>query len=300
MNGFGTLAISNANSFSGGTTISNGIVVAGNLFAMGKGAVNLSGGTLDVPLGGSATVGFSNQVNAVGSSFSTLQYDLAGTFGCIVSGPLTGDPGATMTISAFDGNSELTRMRLYSPFTNNANVVLQSRGATMEIANYLPSGFQVFNGIVSGGGGRFMPRTAGVLVFNNTNSFIDQTGSGGPIHYGVFLSSGFVGVGADSVSSVPPTIDASPVGLGVLGINTGTEGGTCGILAMGGSHTIANQIAYSSATNTVTLILGGANNLTLSGEFDLANASGDVAGTNRTLQVCRTWLRRRILRSHHR
>ena len=286
MNGFGTLSISNANSFTGGTTISNGQITVGNLFAMGQGPVNLAGGTLYVPLGGSATVGFSNTVNAVGNA--TFQYSLAGTFGCIMSGQLTGDPGATMTISTIDGNTELTRMRLYTPFTNNANVVLQSSGATMEMANYMPSNYQVFNGIVSGNGGRFMPRTAGVLVFNNTNSFVDQTGGGGPIHYGVFLSSGFVGIGADSVSSVPPTIDASPVGLGVLGINVGAEGGTCGILAMGGSHTIANQIAYSATTNTVPLILGGANNLTFSGEFDLANANLDTVGTNRTLQVTNT------------
>ncbi len=181
-------------------------------------------------------------------------------------------------------------MRLYSPFTNNANVVLQSSGATMEMANYLPSGFQIFNGIVSGGGGRFMPRTAGVLVFNNTNSFIDQTGSGewrsNPLRRVSEQRLCWHRSGFGVVRSADDR--RQPGGLGVLGINTGTEGGNCGILAMGGSHTIANQIAYSSATNTVTLILGGANNLNLSGEFDLANASGDVAGTNRTLQVTNT------------
>ncbi|HWC61766.1 MAG TPA: autotransporter-associated beta strand repeat-containing protein, partial [Verrucomicrobiae bacterium] len=57
-----------------------------------------------------------------------------------------------------------------------------------------------------------------------------------------------------------------------------------------------NLMGYTSATNTVTLILGGTNNLTFAGEFDLANPNtggnaavpNDINGTNRTIQVTNT------------
>jgi len=276
------------NTYTGGTTISNGIVIAGNssLAGLGTGPITLAGGTLDLPIGGSSAIGLSNRIDTVGNA--TLQYDRGGTFGAVLSGPLTGTPSGTLTVLGFDGNAETTRLRLYGPFTNNANVILSSRGATEEIANYNPSDLQIFNGVVSGNGGRFVPRAGGAVVFNNTNTFSDGSLLGlGSSGYSVLLSSGNVGIGADSVSSTPPTIDASPVGTGVLGINTGTEGGTSGIFAYGGGHTIANKLAYTSATNTVTLVFYGANDLTFSGEFDLANPR-DVAGTNRTLQVTNT------------
>jgi autotransporter-associated beta strand protein len=131
-------------------------------------------------------------------------------------------------------------------------------------------------------------RGNGNAIFNNTNTFNDSLASVTSLQgYGVLLSSGNVGIGADSVSSVPPTIDASPVGTGILGIHVGAEGGTCSLFASGGAHSIANKVAYTSASNTVTLVLGGSNNLTFAGEFDLVNA-GEAAGTNRTLQVDNT------------
>ena len=207
-------------------------------------------------------------------------------------GALTGDPSATLTIQENNGNSALGRMRLYGNFTNNANVVLVSGGTEMEIATYAPSNSQIFNGVISGNFGRFVPRTAAAIIFNNTNTFNDINGSipagSVPNGYSVLLSSGFVGIGADSVSSTPPIIDASPIGTGKLGINVSTEGGTCGMFASGGSHTLGNVVAYTSTTNTVTFILGGTNNLTLAGEFDLALAGDSVQGTNRTLQVTNT------------
>jgi len=285
MNGIGTLTLSNANSYTGGTTISNGTVVErnGNFTSFGTGPVTLAGGALDIPIGGSSVVGFSNLINVATSG--TLQYDVNGTFGCVISGPLTGNPNATLTINLNNPNTGTGRMRLYGAFTNNANIVLSSANAQVEIANYLASGNQVFNGVISGNYGRFVARGNGNAIFNNTNTFNDSLASVTSLQgYGVLLSSGNVGIGADSVSSVPPTIDASPVGTGILGINVGTEGGTCSLFASGGAHSIANKMVYTSASNTVTLILGGSNNLTFAGEFDLVNP-GEATGTNRTLQV---------------
>jgi autotransporter-associated beta strand protein len=103
------------------------------------------------------------------------------------------------------------------------------------------------------------------------------------------MSSGNVGVGADSVSTTPPTIDASPLGTGNLGINVGTEGGNCSLFASGGAHTVANPVIYTSATNTVILSITGSNNLTLSGPFTLSGAD-NTGNVNRTIQVNNTGL----------
>lgn len=286
MKGSGTLTISNANTFTGGTTISNGTVVLRNagFQSVGTGPITLAGGTLDVPITGSSALGVSNEIHVVASS--TLQYDQINTYACVLRGALTGDANSTLTISNNNAGATLNRVRLYTAFTNDANIVLNSLGAEMEMAPYHSSGDQIFNGVISGHGGRFVPRGGGNVILNNTNTF-DDSGITSPSGYSLLLSSGNVGIGADSISTTPPAIDASPVGVGIFGINVGAEGGTCSLFSSGGAHTLLNKIVYTSATNTVTFVLGGSNNLTLAGELDLANAS-DSAGTNRTLQVNNT------------
>jgi autotransporter-associated beta strand protein len=293
MSGSGMLTISNANSYTGGTTISNGTMVIQdpNQMALGSGTVTLASGKLEIGLkSGVVTVGLSN-INVTASS--TLQIDGAGSIAFDVLGALTGSPGATLTIFGFLNNSATPdRVRLYGNFTNNAPIVISGNGDEVELAPYLPSGNQVYNGVISGNGGRFIPRGSGNAIFNAANTFNDsavQANGNGPSGYSVLLSSGNVGVGADSVSSSPPTIDSSPLGTGILGIQVGAEGGTSDLFASGGAHTVANQVIYTSATNTVTLVFSGNNNLTLSGSFTLSGADG-TGNTNRTLQADNTGL----------
>jgi autotransporter-associated beta strand protein len=294
MNGSGILTISNANSYTGGSTISSGTVVVKDpgQMALGVGTVTLAGGKLEIGLkSGAATVGLSN-INVTANS--TLQFDGAGSYAFNVLGALTGSPGATLTIYGYLNNSSTPdRIRLYGIFTNNAPIVITGLGDEVEIAPYnTTNGYQVYNGVISGNGGRFVPRGAGNVIFNAANTFNDnsvQANGNGASGYSVLLSSGNVGVGADSVSSSPPTIDSSPLGTGILGIKVGAEGGTCSLFASGGAHTVANLIAYTSATNTVTLTLSGSNNLTLAGSFTLSGADG-TGNTNRTINVNNTAL----------
>ena len=65
--GSGTLTINTANTYSGGTTISGGTLRIGNKAALGTGAVQLSGGTLEV-----AASGFSNTISASANSAITV------------------------------------------------------------------------------------------------------------------------------------------------------------------------------------------------------------------------------------
>lgn len=296
MSGTGSLTINNANTYSGGTTISNGTLYMNNAnyAALGTGPVNLAGGTLFFPIKGNNGVGLSNNVNVVADS--TLEYEQAATFGCVLFGPLMGTANQTLTISLFNDNPGSTaRLRMYSPFTNNANMVLSSLGTEIQMANYMSTNSdgeplnQFFNGVISGNGGQFVPRGAGNVIFNNANTFND-TGANNT-GQSLLVSSGNVGIGADSVSATPPTIDSSPVGTGMVAINADTnspgEGGNCSFFAYGGKHTIANQFIYTTTTNGVNVTFKGSNDLTLSGEFDLANTS-DPNGTQRTIEVTNT------------
>ena len=285
MNGPGSLAINNPNSYLGGTTVNGGTLLFSNLNAFGTGNITLAGGTFDFPFSPGSATGLSNNINVTGNA--TLEFDANGTFACILNGALTGNANATLTFdSAFVTGVSTARVRMYSPFTNNANIVLSSGGKTeTEMAPYLSSGNQVFNGVISGTVGHFVPRGSGNVIFNNTNTFNDSTAFASG--YSTFVSSGNVGIGADSVSSSPPTIDASPVGTGMVAINTTNEGGNCSFFASGGPHTIANQFQYTSTSNTVTVTFSGSNDLTLSGEIDLA-LSGNPFGTNRPINVTST------------
>ena len=286
MSGSGVLTISNANAFTGGTTISGGtILVRTYSNPLGTSPINLAGGKLEVPMSGAAGVGLTN--NLVTVTDSTLQYDSSGTYACVLNGALGGNPGRTLTINNANANTVTSRLRLLGAFTNNANLLLSSSGAEIELAPYLASGDQVYNGVISGTYGRIVPRGNGNAILAAQNTFDDtatlNTG------YSLLMSSGNVGFGADSVSSSPPTIDSGPASKGNIGINVGAEGGNCSFFAYGGAHTVGNPIIYTSATNTVTVSITGSNDLTFSGTLTLSGAD-NTGDTNRPFSVSNTGL----------
>src|SRR5206468_8468458 len=85
---------------------------------------------------------------------------------------------------------------------------------------------------------------------------------------------------------------AGPVGTGPLFLATDSTTSTTGtgqIFASGGTRTIANLIQYPTATNNLTLVLGGTNRLTLAGAFSL-NGNDGTGSINRVLQVTNTAL----------
>ena len=285
MIGSGTLTVSNANAFTGPTTISNGTVqIRTYNNPLGTGTINMSGGTLRVPLSGATGVGLTNAINVAADS--TLQYDSSGTFGCVLNGVVDGVSGRTLTINNANANTSLNRIRLYSPFTNNANLILTSSGAEVELAPYHSTGDQVYGGIISGTVGRIVPRAGGNTVLSGQNTFDDSSAQN--LGYSLFMSSGNVGFGADSTPT-SGTIVSGPASKGIIGINVGSEGGNCSFYAYGGARTIGNPITYTSATNTVTVSITGSNNLTFSGPINLSGADG-TGNTNRPFSVSNTGL----------
>ena len=102
---------------------------------------------------------------------------------------------------------------------------------------------------------------------------------------GTTPAAGAIGLGIDSVGA---PVTSGPIGTGpLLLINDSTTSltGSGTIFAHNGARTIANPIQCPTGSNNLTLIIGGTNNLTLSGAFSLQGNDGGGAGTNRIIQA---------------
>jgi autotransporter-associated beta strand protein len=265
--GVGTLTITNANAYTGGTTISNGTIAMIIPACLGNGPITLAGGILNAPNVQGFTV--NNVINVVADS--TIRVNNTSTSALVLTNALTGT-GGTLTIYNNTSGRGPTVQTLYPGFTFNQPIILDlGTGTNLLFQGQNSSGNQVFNGIISGGGMIRRAASGGATVLNAANIF-----SGG-----VIINNGNIGIGIDSVSTVPPTIDSGPLGTGPLLIDVGA--GTPGLFASGGTHTIGNTVAWTGNTVGSPLVITGTNNLTLSGTMDLS-------GTNRTLQVNNTGL----------
>ncbi len=276
--GSGHLTMSNANSYTGGTTISNAsaFLVLNNYGALGTGPVNLAaaGGNMEIVPSGAATVGINGNINVLDDF--TITYDAANsTFGAVFLGDFSGTVGKTLTINHTTGTN-FSRIRVYGTNTTyNANLNLT--GALTSWAPYNSSGKQIYNGVISGAA-LYIHRGNGTSILNGQNTY-----SGGTTP-----TTGMIGFGADTIGSTP---DSGPIGVGplLLAPEVGNTGATGGVFASGGARTIANPIQYPSITNNLTLLVGGTNDLTFTGAMTL-NGNDASGATNRILQVTNTGL----------
>ncbi len=274
------LTMNNANSYSGGTTISNAsaFLVLNNYNALGTGPVTLAkaGGQMEIVPAGGATTGINGDV-IVNDDF-TITYDAVSSFGAVLLGNLSGVSGKTLTITHTAGSTP-SRLRIYGTntvFDSNLNL----NGPLILLASYQPSGSQTFNGVISGTGA-FMEKGT-TTYFNGDNTY-----SGGTTPAAGVIALGLDSTGpADGVTSGP--IGTGPLFLAVDSTTSLTGSGM--VLASGGSRTLGNSIQYPSGTNNLSLAVGGNNNLTFTGSFTLQGNDGGGAGTNRTVQVTNTAL----------
>jgi MYXO-CTERM domain-containing protein len=112
-------------SYVGGTTISNGVLVAGHAGAFGGGPITLEGGTLDLNGSGAVT----NDLGLVGGTLANGSYDTARITNAeagVVSAALTGTAGLTKT-----GAGTLTISGVASNTFSGAVTVA---GGTLELA----------------------------------------------------------------------------------------------------------------------------------------------------------------------
>lgn len=264
--GAGSLALNAANTYTGGTVISNGTVTVGNASGLGTGTTTLAGGTLTFP--NAITIG--NPLHV--AQDSTLTFASTANNAVVLNGTtITGASGRTLTITPTGASTATTRVRLNNGLTNSytfdANLVLNG---TFTFATYNNVGDQVYNGVISGTGimGRRSPLAgvAGRTILNGDNTY-----SGGTV-----IADGAIGFGLDSTGS--PTVTSGPIGTGPLSVENNPNT-LHRLFASGGARTVGNTITWPAGGNQ-DLTIEGSNELTLSGDMDLGGSTRTIASSN--------------------
>ncbi len=280
--GDGTLRMQSFNTYNGNTTVSNGVMYldnsSGTPFGNGAGTFILAGGALTVESRGDATLDIMNPVTVaadselttVQTSKPTVDFRLHNNDACL-------SGSQRLTIRNDSGIGNFFYVRLYgSNLTFNGAVVNDNgAGAGVQwLASNNQGGTHNFNGEISGPGS-FVRRAdsapGGDTILNSANTY-----SGGTI-----LNRGGIGFGVNSVGS-PNSPTAGPIGTGPLTQDNSGSGTITKVFAAGGARNVGNSIVLATSSKP-NFIIGGTNDLTLSGDINLsfgATIQVDNTGTS--------------------
>lgn len=281
--GTGTVTISNANTYSGGTNINGGTVALSGSGTLGSGTVTLGGGTLDLS-GGSSTLP-AVAITAAATSGNVIQNGTLtpssltatnSTGNAIVAANIAGSTGVTMSGA---GTLTLSGTNTYTGGTTvgNGTVVLAS-GGSLSSSNTLTLGNSSNSGIFQLGDG--------TGAANTTVTSLTTSGSG--------TANAVVG-GNSSVSTLTVNNSSAVSYSGLLG-GAGTNQNNLALAKNGtGTLTLTGASTYTggSTLNSGTLAFGnnsafGTGTVTLNagtlkgdgnGDWALSNAI-NVAGTS--------------------
>jgi autotransporter-associated beta strand protein len=278
--GSGQLTLDNANTYTGGTLISNSeaYLYLEDYAGLGSGPVTLgeAGGEMEIEAEGASGVGINGDI-IVADDF-TIIADNSGNYGAVFLGDLSGTANKTLSIVQGSGNTAQTRVRVYGSDTvYNANLDLAN---DILFAPYQTTGTETYNGVISDAGA-VMQKASTITYLNGQNTY-----SGG-----TYVPQGSLGLGSSSIGN----ITSGPIGTGPLYLapdSTTTTTGTGQVFASSGAVTIANPIEYPTGTNNLTLIVGGSNSLTFSGPYQLNGQDGITTNTftSRNFEVTNTAL----------
>ncbi len=282
--GTGQLILTGENSFTGGTTVSNGTLalfgpsggasITANNYSLGSlGSVTLYGGTLKLFGGdlGDADAGygtFSRPIIVPAGATASLLTPARYTMSSSLSGGGTLNLEVNYVRGYLDGN--------WSAFTGTINVTAQLTASTAEFRVSNSSGY------------------AGATLFLNDNVIVTQSGSGNPMLIGALggTSSSVVGPGNQTSSGRNFNIgynnqDATFAGQILAdGANTVTKVGTGnwtltgantyngGTIVDGGTLTVNNTSGSGTGTGSVTVNTGGT--LAGTGSITISPAAGGI------------------------
>ncbi len=229
--GAGTLALSGANTYTGGTAINGGTVQVGADNNLGTGDIAYNSGTLQYSA--SFDTAKNMALESLGGTIDTNGYDST------ASGVIAGDGSLTKEGT---GNLTLTGNNSYSGGTTVSAGVLTGNTDSLQ-GDIVNNAAVVFDQAVAGtyadvmsGSGSLTKSNSGTLSLSGTNSY-----SGGTA-----INGGTIQLGANN-----------NLGSGNISYNSGT-------LSLTGSLTIANDMTLESLGGT---IVTGTNHSTLSGDI---------------------------------
>lgn len=287
--GSGRLTIQNANSHTGGTTLSAGTIQLGNPAALGAGTLSLRGGALD--LGGQTT---STTISLAGGS-------LAGTgtlTGTVSGGNLIVDTSGTVTLSTSTSHSGTTTITSGTLALGGAGTLSGgshsgtiSNAGTFAVAT---SANQTLSGVISGNG-TIQKSGSGTLTLSGINTFTgDLTIAGGTLVVGHASALGATTTPTSITSGGTlnlnsKTLDAGETirvaGTGVAGSAIVGAGTIQGDLILTGDATIGDSGATSLnlGTSAAPRTIQGAYTLTKTGASSKVWFRGTDGGTGNSL-----------------
>ena len=282
--GVGTLTLSGANTYSGGTTLSSGTLNINNASALGTGAFTIGGGTIDNTTNAALTLTTSDAIN-IGTSFTfggTQNLNLG-------TGAVSDNGNYTITLN---GSSKTLTLGGTMSNTSGGDQTLTVNGAgnTLVLGGYTLNNTSIGSDTINGTGnvtiagpitngsafqGRLIYNGTGTLTFSGANTFTGQlTLSSGTLR---MSGSGTLGPpGGGNVTVNGGTLDLNGTnqstflltGVGGTILNNAT--GTNVTLTVGGNggnagHYFGIIADNSSGTGTVALTKVGNNQFTLEG-----------------------------------
>ena len=232
--GNGILALSQTNTYSGGTTISGGLVEFSGLANFGAGSITLNGGGIRWANGNNADISskLASLALPVGTVFDTNGNDVTLSGGFSGTGELTKQGAGTLTLSGFnvftdatvtvnEGTMKATLFFLNANLTIGANGTFDSRGFTFLHAiagsgNLVLTGSVTtntstnteFSGVISGANSLTKNGSGTLKLSNTNNTFEGGTVIGGGLIE--FSASGSFGTGS---VHLPPLGAVASVGL---------------------------------------------------------------------------------------
>ena len=256
----GTTTLSNANTYTGSTTLTAGTLVLGNKAAFGTGTVTWNGvnTSANTDLSGANAIPNTGAFNATGNIFT-------GSNNLELSGALTNSvPANTITNNLSSGT--LT-------FSNTFNLSNSGTARTVTLGG---TGNTAVSGVIANGGGstsNLSKSGAGTLTLSNANTYTGTT----TINGGTLLVNGSTAASAVTVNST-----------GTLG-GTGTVNGSVsvssgGFVAPGNSPGILNTGAVTfSSGSTFSVEIGGTTPGNTATDYDQLNVTGSVSLNGATL-----------------
>jgi len=276
--GAGTAVFTSANDFTGGTTITGGIVQTSADGQLGSGAISLNGGSLESTAGSQLSMANAISVGSAGGTVNSGSQDLTISGAAGMSGVLTKSgngklviAGAITSNAGAGYNVEAGSLQLGASSTSTGVYKVSASGTLT--GNLIVSSTQrldINGGATLSGPGKLQLPTSGALI---STTFGD---TGGTISAEIALNSGSAAFtpGTWSSGTYNPASFVSTIGANGTGVSTAN---TLTVGVISGNSDVDISSSSSSGGGGGVTVLNGAS--TYTGNTTINTGSVSVAGT---------------------
>jgi len=275
--GAGTLALSASNSYSGGTTLSAGVLRLGNDSALGTGTLAVTASSTLTSDGATArSIGNAVTLGSGTANVALISGDATGTGALTLSGPVT--LGGTTGSRIFTVNNALTTVSGLITSGTSSGAVVKNGTGTLVLANTANT------------------FTNNVSLQNGTLQVTKLSDKGTASSIGTMQGASFLQIGQTTSSAVLNYTGTGDTTDLQVSIGNGAGNGGASIFNNGSGALVFDNPVFNVASgadagaNTRNLALGGTN----TGANEIQGVIADITALNKTTQVVKnntgTWI----------